>query len=108
MHMSPATSAVDEIALVSCRVNGITRCAHSHLMALASADIEIDGVAFRVDGIQVVTAKARGFATLQVKLPTYRAADGSWRPAIALPPELERPLGDAVMAAYRSLDAAGE
>ena len=104
MHMTPAISAADEIALVSCRVEGITRCAHPHLLALASAEIEIDGVAFRLDGIQVVAAKARGFATVQVKLPTYRAADGSWRPAVALPPELERPLGDAVMAAYRALD----
>lgn len=101
--MAATATLADEIALVSCRVMDITRVTHAHLLALASAEIELDGVSFRVDGIQVVTGRARGFTTVQVRLPTYRGADGQWHPAIILPPELERPLGDAVMAAYRAL-----
>lgn len=104
MGPGQASMTADETALVACRVHDITRVTHGHLLALASAEIDIDGVGFRLDGIQVVTARARGFPTVQVKLPTYRGADGLWHPAITLPPELERPLGDAVLAAYRSLD----
>lgn len=94
----------NEVALVTCRVDSVTRVAHPHLLALASAEIEVGGIAFRVDGIQVIAGRKRGFPTVQVKLPTYRGSDGTWRPAMVLPPELERPLGDAVLAAY----AAGE
>lgn len=101
--MAAAAPTADDIALVSCRVLNISRVTHAHLLALASAEVEVDGVSFQLDGIQVIAAKARGFPTVQVKLPTYRGADGQWHPAITLPPELERPLGDAVMAAYRAL-----
>lgn len=93
----------DETALVTCRVDTVTRVSHPHLLALASAEIEVGGVAFRLDGIQVIAGRGRGFPTLQVKLPTYRGADGAWRPAVVLPPELERPLGDSVLAAYSDL-----
>lgn len=106
MAAGQTAAMTDDIALVACRVHAITRVTHAHLLALASADIEIeiDGVGFRLDGIQVIAAKARGFPTVQVKLPTYRGVDGVWHPAITLPPELERPLGDAVLAAYQSLE----
>jgi hypothetical protein len=97
-------AAGDDVALVTCRVDSVTRVTHPHLLALASAEIEVGGIAFRVDGIQVVSGRGRGFATVQVKLPAYRGADGTWRPAMVLPPELERPLGNAVLAAYSSLD----
>ncbi|MGE5477216.1 MAG: hypothetical protein ACM3Q1_11205 [Bacteroidales bacterium] len=90
----------NDVALVTCRVDSVTRVTHPHLLALASAEIEVGGIAFRVDGIQVVAGRNRGFPTVQVKLPTYRGSDGSWRPAVTLPPELERPLGNAVLAAY--------
>lgn len=85
---------------MTCRVDSVTRVTHPHLLALASAEIEVGGIAFRVDGIQVVSGRSRGFPTVQVKLPTYRSCDGTWRPAVTLPPELERPLGNAVLAAY--------
>jgi hypothetical protein len=94
----------DDVALVTCRVDSVTRVTHPHLLALAAAEIEVAGIAFRVDGIQIVSGRGRGFATVQVKLPTYRGADGVWRPALTLPPELERPLGNAVLAAYAALE----
>ncbi|MGE5514550.1 MAG: hypothetical protein ACM31D_01890 [Bacteroidota bacterium] len=90
----------NDVALVTCRIDSVTRVTHPHLLALASAEIEVGGIAFRVDGIQVVAGRNRGFPTIQVKLPTYRGCDGAWRPAVTLPPELERPLGNAVLAAY--------
>ncbi|MCR6630824.1 MAG: hypothetical protein NVV74_12675 [Magnetospirillum sp.] len=94
----------EETALVTCRVDSVTRVAHPHLLALASVEIEVAGVAFRLDGVQVVAGRSRGFPTVQVKLPTYRGADGAWRPAVVLPPELERPLGESVLAAYSALE----
>lgn len=94
----------NDVALVTCRVDSVTRVTHPHLLALASAEIEVGGIAFRIDGIQVVNARSRGFATVQVKLPTYRGCDGAWHPAMTLPPELERPLGNAVLAAYSAAE----
>lgn len=94
----------NDVALVTCRVDSVTRVSHPHLLALASAEIEVGGIAFRVDGIQVVSGRNRGFATVLVKLPTYRGSDGAWRPAVTLPPELERPLGNAVLAAYTAAE----
>lgn len=94
----------NDVALVTCRIDNVTRVTHPHLLALASAEIEVGGIAFRVDGIQVVAGRSRGFPTVQVKLPTYRGSDGLWRPALVLPPELERPLGNAVLAAYGALE----
>lgn len=92
-----------DVALVTCRVDSVTRVSNPHLLALASAEIEVGGIAFRVEGIQIISGRSRGFPTVQVKLPTYRGCDGLWRPAVTLPPELERPLGNAVLAAYGAL-----
>lgn len=94
----------NDIVLVTCRVDSITRVVHPHLLALASAELEVGGIAFHLDGIQVIAARTRGFPTVQVKLPTYRGSDGAWRPAVTLPPELERPLGNAVLAAYNAAE----
>jgi hypothetical protein len=38
-----------------------------------------------------------GKDALGVDLPRYRDPTGSWRPALELPDELRKPLGDAVL-----------
>ena len=69
------------------------------LIALASAELFVDGVAFVIHGIQVIETKdsVTGRAATGVDLPRYRDPSGAWRPAIDLPKELRKPLGDAVL-----------
>lgn len=65
------------------------------LLALADVEVQLDGVAITVHGIQV---RADGKGT-EVALPRYRASDGSWKNAVSLPDEVRAPMGDAVMEA---------
>jgi len=65
------------------------------LLALADVELVIDGIQIRVHGVQVV---ADGNGT-QVTLPKFRDADGEWRTAVTLPPEVKGPMGDVVLAA---------
>jgi stage V sporulation protein G len=70
------------------------------LLALASVELVIEGITLVLHGVQVVRLKhpVTGQEATGVDLPRYRAPDGTWRPAIDLPPELRKPLGDAVLA----------
>ena len=65
------------------------------LLALADAEIHIDGVVFAIHGLQVFADAGK----TEIRLPKYRAPNGEWLAAITLPPELREPLADAVMAA---------
>lgn len=66
------------------------------LLALATVEVEIEGVAFVINGVQLtrITSPTEGTA---VDLPRYRDAAGEWRQAITLPDELRGPIGDAVL-----------
>jgi stage V sporulation protein G len=65
------------------------------LLALATVEVEIEGVVFVINGVQLtrITNPKEGAA---VDLPRYRDAAGEWRQAITLPDELRGPIGDAV------------
>ncbi|CAA7627281.1 conserved hypothetical protein [Magnetospirillum sp. SS-4] len=65
------------------------------LRALADVEVVFDGVEMIIQGVQV---RADGKST-EVSLPTYRATDGSWRPAIILPDEIKTAISDTVIAA---------
>jgi stage V sporulation protein G len=65
------------------------------LFALATAEIDIEGVAVVVHGIQAV----RDPAGTRIALPKFRDARGTWRAALVLPEEIKGPLGDAVLEA---------
>lgn len=67
-----------------------------HRGTLATVEVEIEGVAFTINGVQLmrITSPTEGTA---VDLPRYRDAVGEWRQAISLPDELRRPIGDAVL-----------
>ena len=69
------------------------------LIALASVELMLDGVSFVVHGVQVLQVRhpETGAVASGVALPCYRAPDGSWKPAIDLPPELREPIGAAVL-----------
>lgn len=71
----------------------------SKLLALASAEITVAGVAFTLYGIQVIRMRdqATGAEATGVDVARYRAPDGTWRQAIDLPPELHKPLAHAIL-----------
>jgi hypothetical protein len=66
------------------------------LIALASVEVEIDGVAIVLHGIQALRTEAPG---TRVELPKYRDARGVWRAAVSLPDEVPRAIGGAVLEA---------
>lgn len=85
---------------VHIRVLAVTPVAgKSKLLALASAEITVDGVAFTLHGIQVLRTKdlATGAEATGVDVPRYRTPDGTWRQAVELPPELHKPLAHAIL-----------
>ena len=84
-------------AHVTCRVVGIHAVHSSRLIALASVEIEGDGIVFTVHGIQVVRARSEGKEATGVDLPRYRAPDGTWQRAVALPDELLKPIAAVVL-----------
>lgn len=65
------------------------------LFALVDVEVRIAGVAFHILGIQ---ARREPDAMTSIRLPTFKDASGTWRPAIQLPNELREPLADAVLA----------
>lgn len=65
------------------------------LLALADVELLIDGIGIVLHGVQVVADERKTV----VRLPRYRAADGSWKAAVSLPEEVKGPIADAVIAA---------
>jgi stage V sporulation protein G len=66
-----------------------------NLQALADVEVMLDGVSIILHGVQVCASAQR----TEIRLPKYRAPDGTWKSAISLPDEVKGPMGDAVMAA---------
>lgn len=87
--------AQDDRAVVTFTVQDARPVNSKSLYALVDVELEIAGVALVIRGIQARHAPGGGTS---VELPTYKAADGTWRPAIALPEETRGPLADAVLA----------
>lgn len=89
-----------ETTTVHVRVLAVTPVAgKGKLLALASAEIVVAGVAFTLHGIQVRQMKdldtnAEGTG---VDVPRYRVPDGTWLQAVELPPELHKPLAHAIL-----------
>ena len=91
---------MDDTAVVAATVIDIRPITgKGRILALASVELLLDGVAFVIHGVQVVRTKhpVTGQEATGVDLPRYRAADGSWQQAITLPEALRRPLGEAVL-----------
>lgn len=64
------------------------------LFALVDVEMRIAGVAFEILGVQA----RRNPGGTAIELPAVRDTGGAWRPAMRLPPELRKPLADAVVA----------
>jgi hypothetical protein len=65
------------------------------LLALATVDINLDGIAVTLRGVQVLRLPN---GKLQARAPHYRTTTGVWAPAVTLPDELERAIGAEVLA----------
>lgn len=73
-------------------VLSITQINSGQLLALADVELVIDGIDLVICGVQV-----RGTAQhSEIRLPTYRAPDGSWKSAILLHDEIKAAMGAAV------------
>jgi stage V sporulation protein G len=92
---SEAKAGREECAVVTCTVRNARPVTSKTLFALVDVEVLIDEVAFVICGIQ---ARREPDGRTAVALPTYRAADGTWLPAIQLPPDLRKPIADAVLA----------
>ena len=93
------TDASRETALVTVTVLDVQAVQKGQIIALAAVEIELDGVAFAVNGLQVVRTRdpISDRAATGVALPRYRAPDGQWRPAVDLPDELYEPITTAIL-----------
>ena len=93
------TDASRETALVTVTVLDVQAVQKGQIIALAVVEIELDGVAFAVNGLQVVRTRdpSNGREATGVALPRYRAPDGQWRPAVDLPDELREPITTAIL-----------
>lgn len=85
-------------SLITATVLDVTPIGKGRILALASVELMVDGIAFTLHGVQVVRLKhpGTGHEATGVDLPRYRGPDDAWRQAAELPEELRKPLGDAV------------
>jgi stage V sporulation protein G len=83
-------------SLVSITVLSVRPLRAGKLFALASVEIDIDGIRIEVRGIRAMRAAT---GATRVELPTFRDAAGQSRAAIVLPDEVNGPIGDAVIEA---------
>ena len=65
----------------------------SKLFALISAEVEIEGIAVIVHGIQAI----RDVRNVRIEMPKFRDGDGAWQSAVTLPDEIKAPLAAAVL-----------
>lgn len=88
-----------ETALVRCTVREIHPVSAGRLLALATVEVEIEGVVLVVEGVQVLRFPATRDEPERtgVDLPRYRDRHGVWRPALKVPEEIRQPLGDAIL-----------
>jgi hypothetical protein len=83
-------------SLVSITVLSVTPLRAGRLFALASVEIDFDGIRIEVRGIRAMRTPT---GATRVELPTFRDAAGQSCAAIVLPDEVHGPIGDAVIEA---------
>jgi hypothetical protein len=76
----------DDAMTVTFTVTGLERVeGHGRLLALATLEIEFDGVTLRLQGVQVIRRGKR----ITTQAPRFRnPKTGVWAPAVILPDEL--------------------
>jgi hypothetical protein len=93
------TDASSETALITVTVLDVQAVQKGQVIALAAVEIELDGVAFIINGLQVIRTKEpsqqpRGYGRGPAALPR---TGWEWKPAIKLPDELREPITAAIL-----------
>jgi stage V sporulation protein G len=81
-------------SLISITVLSVTPARAGKLFALASVEVDIDGVQIAIHGIRVLRDAPVG---TRIELPKFRDLNGRWQTAITLPEVVRGPIGDAVL-----------
>ena len=79
---------------VTLRVSNARPINAKDLFAMVDVEVLVGGVAFDIQGVQT---RREPDGRTSVRLPTFKDADGVWRPAIKLPDEVRGPLTNAVL-----------
>jgi hypothetical protein len=79
---------------VSITIVSIKPVKFGRIFALASVEVDIDGVLLIIHGVRASRARPAGS---RIDLPMYRDENGVWRPAITLPDEICGPIGKVVL-----------
>jgi stage V sporulation protein G len=81
---------------ITVSVTNLTKLTNAgKLLGLADVAILLDGIEILLHGVQLWADAGK----TEVRLPKYRAPDGTWQSAVSLPEELKGPMGDTVIAA---------
>jgi DNA-binding cell septation regulator SpoVG len=100
--MLPMVADDDETAPVNITVLQCERVAGmGRIRALASVAINVGGVEFELRGIRII--ESRNGDVVSISPPVFRGRLGEWIEAVVLPPELRRPIGALVGAAFAEL-----
>lgn len=92
-------AARDEAVVVTCTLRDLQPVHHPRILAEATVEIAIDGVAIEIAGVQLVyTVKHRKEQKATLRFPHYKAADGSWQPVVSLPHETLTPIWELILA----------
>jgi stage V sporulation protein G len=78
--------STDSTATVTFVITGLQRIGGAgRLVALATVEIDLEGVVFQVQGLQVIRQRGR----ISTQAPRFRNPQtGAWMPAVILPDEL--------------------
>lgn len=104
MSASAATTRVAVTVLGIAPVRGArpnrTRVGRGRLLALASVELVIDGVAITLQGVQIMLRGATH--DLAVAAPVFRGPTLATLPAVILPDDLASAVADAVLDQYQA------
>jgi len=79
---------------VSITVLSVKPVKFGRIFALASVEVDLDGVLLVIHGVRAIRAQPMG---TRIDLPVYRDENGVWQRAITLPEEISEAIGRAVL-----------
>jgi stage V sporulation protein G len=79
---------------ISITVLSVKPVKFGRIFALASVEVDIDGVPVVIHGVRAIRVHPIG---TRIDLPMFRDENGTWRHAITLPDEISGPIGRAVL-----------
>ena len=91
---SPDDAEHPPASTVSITVVSVKPVKFGKIFALASVEIDIDGVLLVLHGVRAIRVQPMG---TRIDLPMFRDENGVWRRAVTLPDEICGPIGRAVL-----------